>query len=455
MKQKIKKLAFPISFLLLLFVFAKEAWAGFGVSPAIIKNEYLKPGSYFVKEITLSRSDPVEDLEIVVEPDLEEMNQWITFEPGNKFIFKKGQKIYKMKAIFDIPEDAPYKRYSGAIRVKAHNVAGPEEGGVSVVKGARLEVNLVTTEISLADLLVRAITVKEDVKPGQLLEVSLLIENRGNTPASPRAEIAITDLNSKHLETIESDVVDSIPEMETKEVFARFRPSVPQGEYFGVVKVFLGSKVLREEKVVFRILGAVPQAEKKQSASIADVVKKISVPKKLVLPLVSGLLVTAIVISLTLFALKTKDKKKKIILFASAAGILLISLTVGVTLLVLSLTNKGSEETAPLAKEESGRIMGEETEPVEEAQAEAAPEVAGAETSEPNVEKFIPLVVEDEAGEKFYHIYEKPELESKVVYSATEGEQFTVLEEVSRWYRVELPIGLTGWLPKENVKRVD
>jgi hypothetical protein len=447
-KEKILKLISSVAFLLLfLGLSVQNALAGFGVSPAIIKNEYLKPGSYFVKEIVLSRSDPIEDLEIVVEADLQEMNQWITFEPGNKFIFKKGENIYRMKAIFDIPQDAPYKRYSGAIRVKAHNIEDPEQGGVSVVKGARLEVNLVTTEISLADLLVRAITPKGDVKPGELLEISLLIENKGNTSASPRAEIAITDLNNKPLETIESDAIDSIPEMETKEVFARFRPSVSQGEYFGTVKVFLGSKVLREENVVFRILGAVPQGEKKVATSIGDIVKKISIPKKIVLPLAIGLLIAAALISLTVLALKSKDKNRKIILFASAGGILLISLTLGITLLVMSLLNKNNQNPAPVAQEENEQVISEKTEVV--------PEVAGAETSNPNVPKIIPLVVENSEGEKIYNLYEQPDLNSKIVYSATEGEQFSVLEEVSRWYRVELPIGLTGWLPKENVKSVD
>ncbi|MGI5825785.1 MAG: SH3 domain-containing protein [Patescibacteria group bacterium] len=44
---------------------------------------------------------------------------------------------------------------------------------------------------------------------------------------------------------------------------------------------------------------------------------------------------------------------------------------------------------------------------------------------------------------------------SPVVYTALEGEEFTVLEEQARWYRVELPGGVSGWIPKDNIKRTE
>ena len=44
--------------------------AGFGVSPTNVYNEFLKPGAKFERVVTLSRSDPYEDLDVIVEPSL-------------------------------------------------------------------------------------------------------------------------------------------------------------------------------------------------------------------------------------------------------------------------------------------------------------------------------------------------------------------------------------------------
>jgi hypothetical protein len=447
MNKTKKLLVILITLILSSVFFPAKVFAGFGVSPAIIKNEYLKPGSHFEKEIFLSRSDPDEDLEILVEPDLEEMSQWIKFEPGNKFIFKKGENLFRLKAIFDIPQDAPYKRFSGAIRVKAQDVGGAEQGGVSVVKGARLEVNLVTTEIDITDLSVRAIKVLEEVQPGEPLKIGLTIENTGNTPAAPRCEIEITTLNSEPLETIESEPIEMVPAMQVKEVVALFHPSEGEGEYFGNVKVFIGSKVLREDKVVFKVLGAAapaPTTASSEETPASGFISNIRIPKEFLLPTVAGVLFLAIVVGLIVAGLKTQNKVRKLIFLIAAGAIILVSLTVGVTVLIVSNLGKVGQQQAAETQEE--QVMGTF---VEEQSLEPTPAVESAESKSP----FTPLVVIDPDGEQLYNVYNQPDMGSAVVYTALEGEELTVLEEQARWYRVELPGGASGWIPKENIKR--
>ena len=65
--QKLKNIfLFTIVFILLNTI---SAYAGFGVSPTDLSHEYLKPGSTFEKEFTLSRSDNLEEMDIHIEPD--------------------------------------------------------------------------------------------------------------------------------------------------------------------------------------------------------------------------------------------------------------------------------------------------------------------------------------------------------------------------------------------------
>jgi len=427
-----------------------KALAGFGVSPAIIKNEVLKPGSHLEKDIYLSRSDPDEDLEITIEPDLQEMNNWITFQPGNKFIFQKGERLFHLKAIFDVPKDAPYKRFAGAIRIKAQNPA-VEEGGVSVVKGARLEVNLLTTEIDIADLLVRAIKVVENVRPGQPLTIGLLIENQGNVPASPECQIKITTLDGKPLETIDSDPIEAIPALQMKEVLAHFHPGEPKGEYFAEVKVFLGQKILREEKVVFKILEPLPTPTPTLSTGqkMGNMIKKINLPPKAVLPVLAGLVWLVMIGGLVLAGAKSRQRVRKLIFWALAGAIVLISLTAAVTIVTISLFYQKSG--AQIAREEK-RVMGAS---VEEPVLTITPTVMPTPQQRLKIEPVVGLkVVNTRPEANRYEIYKEPNKGSSVIYTAVEGEQFWVIKETDGWYEVQLRTGETGWLPKTSVKEV-
>lgn len=78
--QMIKKLKLLL-ILFFFYIFTTPALAGFGVSPADISNNHLKPGDNFEKEITLSRSDINEDLKVTIETDLKEAEDWFQFEP--------------------------------------------------------------------------------------------------------------------------------------------------------------------------------------------------------------------------------------------------------------------------------------------------------------------------------------------------------------------------------------
>ncbi|MCA9379368.1 hypothetical protein KC640_02980, partial [Candidatus Dojkabacteria bacterium] len=92
--------------------------AGIGISPALLSNQWLRPGMTYRQEIIISQSDPVHDLDVVIEPDLGEANDWLSYDPSDSFTISKGVKRYPMTIMFTVPEGAELKSYTGYIRIK-------------------------------------------------------------------------------------------------------------------------------------------------------------------------------------------------------------------------------------------------------------------------------------------------------------------------------------------------
>jgi hypothetical protein len=61
------------------------------------------------------------------------------------------------------------------------------------------------------------------------------------------------------------------------------------------------------------------------------------------------------------------------------------------------------------------------------------------------------LVVNNDNSD--YPIYRTPDINSAIVYTATEDETFTVINQIEGWYQVSIGNGKGGWLPKTSVKK--
>lgn len=443
----------------LFLLSATSVEAGFGVSPTNIYNEFLKPGAHFEKTITISRSDPDEDLEVVIEPSLGEIESWFTFDEGMKFTFPKGETRKSFNVIIDIPENASYQDYEGVIRVKAYNPAG-EVKGVSIVKGARLDVDLVTTEENITDLLIRSLRMLDSVD-GEPLKLEIVGENTGNVVAKPTAKIVIKDLLMNDLETLEDLEIGSIEANETKTLYAEFNSTVPEGEYFVEAEVQLDGKVLRKERLVFRVVGQrenIQTQEDVSSYSFADFIKEnwIYVSFGFVLAALVYLILTK------LWESKKAEKNKEAIwaVFLGSKVLTRIVLSIFVAFLFswllkyINLSDADSlvvdQEVEKADDEEEVNLditIDQEVEPGTEVGG-----VKGAKTKEEEAVDATVIQYRGEDGEVRYTIYAEPDINSAAIYYAAEGEDLLVLEENSKWYRVEIPDGTDGWLEKTSVK---
>jgi hypothetical protein len=411
------------------FLFATPALAGFGISPADVYNTHLKPGDNFEKEITLSRSDTDEDLKVVVETDLKEAESWFQFEPGKEFIFPTGQSRLILKIKVNVPNNAELKTYQGIIRIKASSV-DTQNSGVSIVKGARMEVNLVTTSLDVSTLVVKGMSISE-VHDNDPIKLLMNIENKGNTITAPtKVTLEIQDLTKKTIETLEDSSLEKIDPNISKEIIAEFKNNLGGGEYFGLVKVYLDDKLIHSDRLVFKVINATKTSA--QVSQISFLSKFINLIKTNKIETVALLLIPLIptIIGLVVYKFGVLLFLKKLFLVGTIAySILAITL--------LSFYHFKWKPANMAKPDDVGSVQGESV--------EVNP------TSSPKIIDNSPLKV-DRDNTNGYPIYRTPDLNSTVVYFATENEKLQVINEKEDWYQVSTNNGTGGWLQKTSVK---
>lgn len=426
------KLLFSFLIVLLPFILVKPAMAGFGVSPAEIYNDSLKPGATFDKEIVLSRSTADENLKVVIETELGEAESWFTFNPGKEFIFAKGENRKTVKITVSVPKNANLKNYKGVLRIKASSVDSASSG-VSIVQGARMEVNLVTTSINLDLLNIKGLNMPE-VEFQKPLKLLVNVENNGNTEIAPsKIILEIEDLNKNTIETQEVTKLEKVSANTTKEITAEFKNNLNSGEYFGIIKVYLDDKLIRSDRLVFKV-GAAPEGYQAASSEKVNFLTKIISAVKnnknetiaiLLIPLLP------ILIGYILFK-KSKSKKLK--------TIFLIDTLIYIIFAIILISIYHQKRLNNIAKPgDKGNVQGETI--------EITPTNIPKNNSEPN------LIINNDKEKSGYSIYRIPDLNSPVIYTASENEKLNVVKEIDGWYQVLTGQGAGGWLPKSSVKK--
>ncbi len=420
--MKINKLLFLFLILLLPLIPVKPVFAGFGISPAEIYNDHLKPGAVFEKEIVISRSEADEDLKVVIETDLGEAESWIKFEPSKDFVFPKNEKRKTIKAIVTVPKNADTKNYQGVLRIKASSL-NSSGSGVSIVQGARMEVTLITTSLNVNILNVKGIRLP-DVDWQQPLKLFTNIENSGNTEIAPEKIILeVQDLNKNPLDTQETTKIDKIAPNTTKEIFVEFKNTLTGGEYFGIVKVYADGREIYSDRLVFRVRNAPPGANQQISSTVKNnnILKHIGFSIIFLIP----------IIIVSILRKKTDKKKQK-----KTYLLLIVVYIIIVTILQYFYHQKLKSDMAKPG--DIGNVQGESVEVIPT-------------TNLPQTDNSSPLIINQKNAT--YPIYRTPDVNSAIVYTATENETFSVISQIEGWYQVSTQNGTGGWLPQTSVKK--
>ncbi len=251
--QKIWFSAILVLSLILVYCLLPLAAGAFGISPPHVINDRLFAGSHYEQKISLSRVNTDEELNCEVEFNTPGFENWFTVTPSNFFSFPEGEKVTEMFVKVDVPKDAEPGRFRGSIRVRIVPKE-KEEGKITIVLGARIDVDLTVTSEKFTEFQVRRVKIL-DLEEGWTIEVKMKIENKGNVKIAPdRVTIDVYDSGHKDLlKSAETKKLSKIEPFETKEISAFLKAKLAVGQYWGEVKVYKGEEIIWHEKAIFTV----------------------------------------------------------------------------------------------------------------------------------------------------------------------------------------------------------
>ena len=431
--RTIKRIVLGCVFLLLSSLYIH---AGFGVSPSNINSEFLKPGASFEQTFTLSRSGSLEEMTITIQLSLGEVASWFTYEPGNTFIFERGETTKTFKIRVDVPSNADYQKYDGVIRITAAP-AQADVAGVSITQGVRLDALLVVTKEDFRDLSITSIKALDSVE-GKPIRIEIGAENKGNVDASPTVKIKVMNLLMEVVEEHEIANFGFVKPNEKGTLVAEFTSKLPTGEYYIEVLVLLDGKELRKERLVFNItnIPSEDNQEDEEKPLFGQIGSIISDYKDVAFytAIASTIVLTSYLLIGKMWELKgvstMANKWWARLLGSTKYARLTLALFIGIQVLLIIIL-------FPLVKEKSRYL---------------AVEDGNVQGIQDNTKKGPTVNVIEGLENTGYIIYEEPDTSSKIVYTAQDGEKFSVTEEQGDWYKVLLQNNSYGWLQNSIVK---
>lgn len=440
-KNTIKSVFLAVALLLLSSVVTH---AGFGISPSDFNVDFLQPGSTYTKTYLVSRSGDLGQTNIIVEPDMGIVNDWLTFTPGRTFTFKKGAKTMEFKVTIDVPLTAEYQEYPGTFTLRAVP-ADAEVRGVTIAQGLQLNSDIEVTMEEIINLAILNIKIDE-TEIGNPIIVKVTGENKGNVDVTPTLQVTIMDLQGNMLEEHDVANLQGIESGITKEVTGQFETELGIGEYFVDVEAFLGEDSLRSERLVLEITEKKPivQADTTKDKKDTKITSFFEENREYCWIIgIAALVGLLVLVLISVFWTSKKRNGEKTDGPASIAGGSTTSTRVTLSIAVGLLT-----AAALLSNITSFASVNETVvkDPTEEVQGISDTITTPAQPMLNVVESIV------RSNDVPYPVYERASEESEVVYEAREDEQLEVVRQSGDWYQVKLPTGEIGWVSKSIVK---
>ncbi len=252
--------------ILFVLIGSDFAMAGFGVTPPFVRNTSLTRNSTYEQKILLVQGNPNVDLQATITIDAPEIQDWIEIDKGNSFILPRGEQKVPMVIHITVPDNAEFKNYTGAIRIKtgpAGDTLGA--GAVNISLGAQIDIDLQVIDKVIEDFRIRKIGVSdlnEGTKIGWLyfpgkIPFSMLVENTGNVKIAPsKIEFSIYDSSGTVLYEEVSNIgtLPKIDPFATEEMTAYIPTRLPAGAYLARFKIYNGEEVKHEGELSLNIL---------------------------------------------------------------------------------------------------------------------------------------------------------------------------------------------------------
>jgi hypothetical protein len=243
-----------------------SVFAGFGITPPYVRNTSLTRNSTYEQQILLVRGDTNVAQKAEISIDAPEIEDWITIVEGSEIKMSKGVQKVPMTVRIVVPNDADFKDYEGAIRIRTlpdSDQVAP--GAVSISLGALVDVDLTVIDREIRDFRVRKISapdLNEGSKlawlffPGKI-RFSMMIENTGNVDIAPsNVKFRIFDRTGKVLleESKQIGKIALIPPYGTETVTAEIPTRLPVGSYIARYVIYNDDEIKQEGDLSLNIL---------------------------------------------------------------------------------------------------------------------------------------------------------------------------------------------------------
>jgi hypothetical protein len=239
--------------------------AGFGITPPYVRNTSLIRNSTYEQQILLVRGEANEAQKAEIIIDAPEIESWIEIVEGAAIPMPRGEQKVPMTVRVTVPDDAEFKNYKGAIRIRTVADDGQvTSGAVNISLGARVDIDLDVIDKVIKDFRVRRISVGELNEgkkfawlffPGKI-NFEMLIENTGNIEIAPsEVKFRIFERTGKVLleETDNIGKMDKILPYATSITNAEIPTRLPSGSYLVRYQIFNDQDIKQEGELSLTI----------------------------------------------------------------------------------------------------------------------------------------------------------------------------------------------------------
>ena len=262
------------SVLLLLFLGAEIAHAGFGITPPYVRNSSLTRNSVYEQEIIMVRGNPDTELVASITLDAPEVESWIEVLEGDEILLPRGENRVPITVRVTVPPNADFSDYSGRMRIRTQpSDAQVREGAVSITLGAQISIDLTVIDRIIEEFRIRRVQLPELNTgryigwlyfPGRIA-FDMRVENTGNVDFAPtKVTFDIYDVRGQVLleQTENIRRIRTIAPYATENVIAELPTRLPPGNYRARYNIYNKDEVVQsgELNMIIREYGTVQAA---------------------------------------------------------------------------------------------------------------------------------------------------------------------------------------------------
>lgn len=233
--------------------------AAFGISPPYMNADHLVPGAKFRSTIFLVQDQPLDDVKIKTELQINDrVKSWISINDGKEIVIPKGVRQFGVPIEVNVPKDAELGAYGGKVTF----VTAPDSAGqVTIALAVQAAINLIIGDDIYRNFRIAQIRFP-DIEEGWSPRVFVKFDNQGNIPEQLEgATLEVLDKFGGVRLAYVPQIKGKFPEVKPftfSEELMEFPIDLHLGvgQYWGSVSFSKGGEVVASQRSIFNVVKA-------------------------------------------------------------------------------------------------------------------------------------------------------------------------------------------------------